>query len=63
MPDGDILHKRVVYKDWGVFVSYGQLLPATGLVAVTFNHRYLDVRDILDDDSRSRETSPGRWSS
>jgi acetyl esterase/lipase len=27
-------------KDIGVFVSYGELLAASGLVAVTFNHRF-----------------------
>jgi acetyl esterase/lipase len=27
-------------KDMGVFVSYGELLAASGLVAVTFNHRF-----------------------
>jgi acetyl esterase/lipase len=27
-------------KDWGVFVSYGQILAASGLTAVTFNHRW-----------------------
>ena len=27
-------------KDWGVYVSYGQLMAASGLVGVTFNHRY-----------------------
>ena len=26
-------------KDWGVFVSFGQLIAASGLIAVTFNHR------------------------
>jgi acetyl esterase/lipase len=26
-------------KEWGIFVSYGQLLAASGLVGVTFNHR------------------------
>jgi len=26
--------------DWGVFVSYGELMAASGLVGVTFNHRY-----------------------
>jgi acetyl esterase/lipase len=26
-------------KDWGVFVSYGQLAASSGLVGVTFNHR------------------------
>jgi acetyl esterase/lipase len=27
-------------KDMGVFVSYGELVAASGLVAVTFNHRF-----------------------
>ena len=27
-------------KDWGVFVSYGQLAAASGFVGVTFNHRF-----------------------
>jgi dienelactone hydrolase len=27
-------------KDWGAFVSYGQLMAASGLVGVTFNHRF-----------------------
>jgi len=35
-------------KDWGVFTSYGQLLAASGLVAVTFNHR-LHSFDALND--------------
>ena len=26
-------------KDWEVFVSFGQLIAASGLIAVTFNHR------------------------
>ncbi len=44
-------------KDWGTFVSYGQLLAASGVAAVTFNHRFYsaaamgdaaeDVRDAL----------------
>lgn len=33
-------------KDWGVFISYGQLLAASGFVAVAFNHRYLDLREL-----------------
>jgi acetyl esterase/lipase len=33
-------------KDWGVFTSYGRLLAASGLVAVTFNHRYLEMQRI-----------------
>jgi len=27
-------------KDWGVFVSYGQMLAASGFTAVTFHHRF-----------------------
>jgi acetyl esterase/lipase len=27
-------------KDWGMFVSYGQMLAASGFTAVTFNHRF-----------------------
>ena len=27
-------------KDWGVYISYGELMGASGLVGVTFNHRY-----------------------
>jgi acetyl esterase/lipase len=27
-------------KEWGVFVSYGQLAAASGFVGVTFNHRF-----------------------
>lgn len=27
-------------KDWGVYISYGELMAASGLVGVTFNHRY-----------------------
>src|SRR5260370_27162410 len=28
-------------KDWGVFVSWGQLIGASGMAAGTFNHRLL----------------------
>lgn len=45
-------------KDWGVFVSYGELMAASGLVGITFNHRFgnltdleqsaADVRDAVD---------------
>ena len=27
-------------KDWGTFVSYGQLLAASGVAAVAFNYRF-----------------------
>src|SRR5262245_5796533 len=30
-------------KDWGVYRSYGQLMAASGLVGVTFNHRYYGI--------------------
>ncbi|MBU7018272.1 MAG: alpha/beta hydrolase [Theionarchaea archaeon] len=30
-------------KDWGFFNSYGRLVAASGLVGVTFNHRYHSV--------------------
>ncbi len=32
-------------KDWGVYVSYGQLLAASGLAAVAFNHRYFGANE------------------
>jgi len=35
-------------KDWGVYISYGQLLAASGFVGVTFNHRYYGW-DYLDE--------------
>jgi dienelactone hydrolase len=31
---------RTQPKDWGVFISYGQALAASGLIGITFNHRY-----------------------
>ncbi|MGB7922365.1 MAG: alpha/beta hydrolase [Pyrinomonadaceae bacterium] len=31
---------RTKPKEWGVFVSYGQLAAATGFVGITFNHRF-----------------------
>lgn len=34
-------------KEWGVFVSYGELAAASGFVGVTFNHRYYGL-DHLD---------------
>ena len=49
---------RTTPKDWGVFVSYGQLVAASGFVGVTFNHRFYaweslhdsqsDLNDLLD---------------
>jgi acetyl esterase/lipase len=34
-------------KDWGVFVSLGQLIAASGLGAVVFNHRSTELRTKL----------------
>ena len=40
-------------KDWGVYVSYGQLAAASGFVGVTFNHRstekFTKIRDAAQD--------------
>ena len=40
-------------KDWGVYVSYGQLAAASGFVGITFNHRsteqFAKVRDVAGD--------------
>ncbi len=32
-------------KDWGVFKSYGRLMAASGLVGVTFDHRYYGMKE------------------
>ncbi|HEX8846724.1 MAG TPA: alpha/beta hydrolase [Pyrinomonadaceae bacterium] len=36
-------------KDWGVYLSYGQLAAAHGFVGVTFNHRSSDKRTKVRD--------------
>ena len=40
-------------KDWGVYISYGQLAGASGFVGVTFNHRsterFTRIRDAAGD--------------
>ena len=38
-------------KGWPFFQSYGKLMAASGLVGVTFNHRYTGI------DSKAMETS------
>jgi acetyl esterase/lipase len=38
-------------KDWGQYVSWGELLAASGLVAVTFNHRSTADWTRIDDAS------------
>jgi acetyl esterase/lipase len=35
-------------KDMGVFVSYGEVLAASGFAAVTFNHRFLAPERLVD---------------
>jgi len=30
-------------KDWGVFRSYGRLMAASGLLGITFDHRYISM--------------------
>lgn len=37
---GGFLPPEMRPKDWGVFTSYGRLMAASGLIGVTFNHRY-----------------------
>ena len=35
-------------KDWGVYVSYGRLAAASGLVGITFNHRFYGSKEAAD---------------
>jgi acetyl esterase/lipase len=39
---------RLGAKNMGVYTSYGRLLAASGLVTVTFNHRFLAPERLLD---------------
>lgn len=39
---------RLGAKNMGIFTSYGRLLAASGLAAVTFNHRFLGPERLLD---------------
>jgi hypothetical protein len=57
---GPIMASMTPPKEWGVFTSYGRLAAASGLVGVTFNHRYYglykknlvnslaDVKDVIN---------------
>jgi acetyl esterase/lipase len=39
-------------KDWNVFVSYGKLVAASGMIGVTFNHRlYGDWKSVANSES------------
>lgn len=45
---GDASHEILrVAKDWGQFVSWGQLAAASGFIGVTFNHRSSERRTKL----------------
>lgn len=35
-------------KGWGIYTSYGRLIAASGLVGITFNHRFLSMERIED---------------
>ncbi|HEX8491202.1 MAG TPA: alpha/beta hydrolase [Pyrinomonadaceae bacterium] len=41
---------RTKPKEWGVYVSYGQLAAASGFVGITFNHRFYgwDMKSLTD---------------
>jgi len=39
---------RTEPKEWGVFISYGQLAAASGWVGVTFNHRFYALDRVRD---------------
>ena len=39
---------RATPKDWGVYVSFGQLVAASGFVGVTFNHRFYAWESLAD---------------
>jgi dienelactone hydrolase len=42
---GGPIGPEITPHDWGVFRSYGELLAASGLVAVTFTHRLYGAED------------------
>ncbi|MEP7200585.1 MAG: prolyl oligopeptidase family serine peptidase [Chloroflexota bacterium] len=35
-------------KDWGVYQSYGELVAASGLIGVTFNHRFFSRESLAE---------------
>jgi poly(3-hydroxybutyrate) depolymerase len=39
---------RTEPKDWGVYISYGQLAAASGFVGITFNHRFYGMNRLRD---------------
>src|SRR5437870_5391106 len=38
-------------KDWGAYISFGQLVAASGFVGVTFNHRFYAWERLADSQS------------
>jgi acetyl esterase/lipase len=42
---------RTTPKDWGAYVSLGQLVAASGFVGVTFNHRFYTWESLADSQS------------
>ena len=42
---------RTTPKEWGAYVSFGQLVAASGFVAVTFNHRFYTWDSLPDSQS------------
>lgn len=42
---------RTTPKDWGAYVSFGQLVAASGFVGVTFNHRFYAWESLGDSQS------------
>ena len=44
-------------KEWGTFVSYGQLAAVSGFIAITFNHRYYGIQE-KDFEQSTGDVSP-----
>jgi len=42
----EMMHLLHRVKSWGIFLSYGELLAASGFVAVTFGHRFSSLGEI-----------------
>jgi len=42
---------RTKPKDWGAYVSFGELVAASGLVGITFNHRFYSWTSLSDSQS------------
>src|SRR5689334_9100371 len=42
----EMMHLLHRVKSWGIFLSYGELLAASGFVAVTFGHRFASLEKI-----------------